>query len=187
MAVGAVLMDFKNDSDAAETSLQSINSYILICQAVLKDLALATLVADIMSRLLQIFASSDEQTPADHFSKQLHTRKTEGKVYIGFCRSAAMTIYLTTSTEMSVLHRLTKFSFGKGERRRLVWPVTNFWCCHSVISPSLLIKIIEGSKFKSLREKWGGQGSPKCLASDGSAIPSSCYSPVSASSHCFVI
>ena len=32
--------------------------------------------------LLQIFASSDEQTPADYFSKQLRTQKTEGKILV---------------------------------------------------------------------------------------------------------
>ena len=94
-------MDFKNDSDAADRDILAECKYILICQAALKDLTLATLVADIMSGLLQIFASSDEQTPADHFSKQLRTQKTEGKVYIGFCHSAGMIIYLTTSPETS--------------------------------------------------------------------------------------
>ena len=78
--------------------------------------------------------------PADYFSKQLHMEnRRQG---LGFCHSAAMIIYLTTSPETS--DRLTKFLFGKGERRRLVWPVTNFWCWHSATSRS---------QFKSLRKK----------------------------------
>ena len=59
----------------------------------------AKLVADIMSSLLQMFASSSKQTAADYFSKQLHTEnRRQG---LGFCRSVAMTIYLTTSAETS--------------------------------------------------------------------------------------
>ena len=66
---------------------------------------------------------------------------------------------------------LTKFSFGKGERGRVAWAVTNFQWWQSVIghSPLKLFKL-QSSKFKGLRNKCGSQGHPKHPAFDGHAI-----------------
>ena len=57
-----------------------------------------------------------------------------------------MTIYLTTSPETSTSPP-PYFLFGKGERRRLVWPDTNFWCwLQSAISPFPLKLLDQSSK-----------------------------------------
>ena len=109
----------------------------------------AKLVADIMSSLLQMFASSSKQTAADYFSKQLHTEnRRQG---LGFCRSVAMTIYLTTSAETSASPPTYQILIWERWNKKVHSVVCHQFLMLAVCDQSFHVEIIQGSKFKSLK------------------------------------
>ena len=124
-----------NGSDATETSLS-----IFICWAALNELSLTALVAGCSKCLLQT-------TSRLQLSISVSNGKKKGRSW-----SSCGHDHLSNHFHWNKHFTTTKFSFRRGERRRVAWTCTNSWCWQSVISHSLL-KLFKIQSSKAYKKK----------------------------------